>query len=146
MTRQSKSAPDEGSSLGLKEDRVLDRFTVSATIPAQDLGRARAFYEEKLGLKPSQERPDGLEYECGAGRFLLFESSGQASGSHTQLGWDVDDLRAVVDQLRKNGVVFEEYDMPGFKTVDGIAETEGWRGAWFKDSEGNLLAIGETTQ
>lgn len=122
---------------------MLDGSTVSAMIPAQDLDRARAFYEEKLGLNAPEERPDGLEYECGGGRFVLFESSGQASGTHTQLGWEVDDLNAVVDQLRKNGVVFEEYDMPGIKTVDGIAEVAGERGAWFKDSEGNLLAIGE---
>lgn len=125
---------------------MLDTTTVSAMIPAQDLDRARAFYEEKLGLKPTEERSDGLQYECGDGRFVLFESTGQASGTHTQLGWDVDDLNAVVDQLRKNGVVFEEYDMPGFRTVDGIAEVEGERGAWFKDSEGNLLALGQHTQ
>ncbi|MDP9067419.1 MAG: VOC family protein [Actinomycetota bacterium] len=122
---------------------MLGSSTVSAMIPAQDLDRARAFYEEKLGLKPPQERPDGLQYECGEGRFVLFESSGQASGTHTQLGWQVDDLNGVVDQLRKNGVVFEEYDMPGIKTVDGIAEVSGERGAWFKDSEGNLLAVAE---
>lgn len=125
---------------------MLDSTTVSAMIPAQDLDRARAFYEEKLGLKPTEERSDGLQYECGGGSFVLFESSGQASGTHTQLGWEVDDLNGVVDQLRKNGVVFEEYDMPGFKTVNGIAEAAGERGAWFKDSEGNLLALGEPTQ
>lgn len=124
---------------------MLESFNVSATIPVQDLARARAFYEEKLGLKPSEEVQDGLEYRCGDGRFLLFESSGQPSGTHTQLDWEVDDVTEVVDQLRKNGVVFEEYDMPGFKTVDGIAEIEGERGAWFKDSEGNLLAISERT-
>lgn len=126
---------------------MLESFRVDATIPAQDLARARAYYEEKLGLKPAEERPDGLIYKMNDGsQFLLFPSSGKANGEHTQLGWDVSDLNSVVKELRSNGVVFEEYDMPDFKTVDGIAEIAGERGAWFKDSEGNLLAIGETTE
>lgn len=125
---------------------MLDTATVYATIPAQDLQRARTFYEEKLGLKPTEERPEGLIYGAGGAGFLLFESSGQASGTHTQMSFEVDDLDSMVEQLRRNGLVFEEYDMPGFKTVDGIAEIEGERGAWFKDSEGNLLAIGERTE
>ncbi|HEX2240592.1 MAG TPA: VOC family protein [Actinomycetota bacterium] len=113
-------------------------------IPAQDLERARAWYEEKLGLKPAEEAPEGLRYEAaGTTAFMLFTSTGQASGTHTQFGWDVDDLDSVVAQLKSNGVVFEEYDFPGFKTVNSIAEIEGERGAWFKDSEGNLLAVGE---
>lgn len=124
---------------------MLDSATVSATIPAQKLDRARAYYEEKLGLKPVEESAEGLRYQCGDGHFLLFESSGEPSGSHTQLSWGVGDLDATVEQLRRNGVVFEEYDMPGFKTENGIAEIAGERGAWFKDSEGNLLALGEWT-
>jgi catechol 2,3-dioxygenase-like lactoylglutathione lyase family enzyme len=122
---------------------MLDRSDVYATIPAQDLERAKSFYANKLGLKPQEERPEGLRYRCGQGGFLLFQSSGEPSGTHTQLGWDVDDIEAAVATLRENGVVFEEYDMPGFKTVDGIAEIAGEKGAWFKDSEGNLLAIGQ---
>lgn len=122
---------------------MLDRANVYATIPAQNLERAKAFYADKLGLRPEHERPDGLHYRCGSGEFLLFESSGESSGTHTQLGWDVEDVEAAVARLRESGVVFEEYDMPGFKTVDGIAEVGGLKGAWFKDSEGNLLAIGE---
>lgn len=122
---------------------MLDRADVYATIPAQNLERAKAFYADKLGLTPDEERPDGLRYKCGDSGFLLFESSGEPSGTHTQLGWDVEDVIAAVAALREKGVVFEEYDLPGFKTVDGIAEIEGVKGAWFKDSEGNLLAIGE---
>jgi catechol 2,3-dioxygenase-like lactoylglutathione lyase family enzyme len=122
---------------------MLGGSNVYATIPAQDLARARSFYADKLGLTPAEEGPEGLHYRSGDGGFLLFESSGAASGAHTQLGWDVDDIEATVTALRERGVVFEEYDLPGFKTVDGIAEIAGERGAWFKDSEGNLLAIGE---
>jgi catechol 2,3-dioxygenase-like lactoylglutathione lyase family enzyme len=128
-----------------REQVMLEKSDVYATIPAKDLERAKSFYADKLGLKPIQERPEGLRYRCGNGGFLLFESSGAASGDHTQLGWDVDDLEATVEELRGNGVVFEEYDLPGFKTVNGIAEIAGEKGAWFKDSEGNLLAIGQRT-
>ena len=122
---------------------MLESAKVYATIPAQDLERARAYYEEKLGLK-GEGGPEGIQYKMGDGTgFLLFMSSGKANGEHTQMGWDVIDLEGTVKQLRANGVVFEEYDMPGLKTVDGIADIEGSKGAWFKDSEGNLLAIGE---
>jgi hypothetical protein len=82
----------------------------------------------------------------------LFASSGRPSGNHTQLGWEVEDIEATVADLRARGVVFEEYDLPGLKTVDGIAQVEGnypsrggrgERAAWFRDSEGNLLGIGQ---
>jgi catechol 2,3-dioxygenase-like lactoylglutathione lyase family enzyme len=132
-------------STGRREElNMLDSSDVYATIPASDLERAKAFYADKLGLKPSEERPEGLRYRCGNGGFLLFESSGAASGDHTQIGWDVDDVEATVEELRDRGVVFEEYDLPGFKTVNGIAEIAGEKGAWFKDSEGNLLSIGQS--
>jgi catechol 2,3-dioxygenase-like lactoylglutathione lyase family enzyme len=121
---------------------MLSEATTHATLPAQDIERARAFYADKLGLKPSEENPDGLFYELGEGtRFAVFPTSGAPSGSHTQMGIIVKDLSSEVEELRANGVVFEEYDGPGLKTVNGIAEMGGTKGAWFKDSEGNLLGI-----
>jgi catechol 2,3-dioxygenase-like lactoylglutathione lyase family enzyme len=131
---------------------VLREGRVATRIPVQDLQRAREFYAEKLGLEPSEERPGGLLYRCASGEFALFESAGEASGSHTQMAWEVDDLDATVAELGNRGVVFEEYDVPGLETVDGIAEVAGnypskggigERGAWFRDSEGNLLALGQ---
>jgi catechol 2,3-dioxygenase-like lactoylglutathione lyase family enzyme len=131
---------------------MLQNSHVAARIPVQDLARARRFYADKLGLVPTEERPGGLRYQCASGWFALFESSGAPSGDYTQLAFEVDDIEAVVKELRRRGVVFEEYDFPGLKTVDGIATVEGHypskrasgeRGAWFKDSEGNLLAIGQ---
>jgi catechol 2,3-dioxygenase-like lactoylglutathione lyase family enzyme len=121
-------------------------------LPAQDLDRARRFYSEKLGLEPSEEREGGLRYECASGAFALFESAGVSTGEFTQMGWDVDDIEATVAELKARGVVFEEVDLPGLKTVDGIAEVsgnypskggKGERAAWFRDSEGNMLGIGE---
>ena len=117
----------------------------------QDLSRARAFYADKLGLHPSEERSGGLLYRCASGEFALFESAGASSGTHTQMAWDVDDIEATVAALKERGVVFEEVDLPGLEMVDGIAEIagnypskgSGERGAWFRDSEGNVLGIGQ---
>ena len=115
------------------------------------LDRARAFYSQKLGLEPVEEREGGLRYECASGVFVLFASGGAASGDHTQIAFEVDDIEAVVAELRAKGVVFEEVDVPGLRTVDGIADIDGnypskgvgERGAWFHDSEGNLLGVGQ---
>src|SRR4051812_8956383 len=104
---------------------LLRNGRVSTRLPAADLDRARKFYAEKLGLEPSEERPGGLLYRCAVGEFALFESAGAASGSHTQMGWEVDDLRAVIDELTDRGVVFEDYDLPGLTTVDGITRVAG---------------------
>ncbi len=92
---------------------------VAARLPAQDLQRARRFYADKLGLSPAEERPGGLRYQCKAGAFSLFASAGKPSGAHTQMAFQVDDLAATVAALRARGVVFEEYDLPGLKTVNG---------------------------
>lgn len=96
---------------------------VATRLPAQDLDRARSFYAEKLNLRPIEECPGGLLYRCGSGLFALFSSAGSASGNHTQMGLEVTDLRAAVEVLRTRGVVFEEYDSPGLKTVDRSRST-----------------------
>ena len=130
----------------------LNGSRVATRLPAQNLERARAWYAEKLGLEPSDERPGGLLYRMEDSEFVVFASSGAASGGHTQMGFEVADLAATVAMLWARGVVFEEYDAPGMTTRDGIAEIEGncpskgahgERGAWFRDSEGNLLGIGQ---
>lgn len=125
---------------------MLQNFRFDAIIPASDLERARRWYAEKLGLDEPREAPEGLYYDCGEGtRFLLYPASGPASGQHTQGGWVVDDIDQVVADLKSRGVAFEEYDFPGLKTVDSIADLGGERGAWFKDSEGNTLTVGQLT-
>jgi catechol 2,3-dioxygenase-like lactoylglutathione lyase family enzyme len=130
---------------------LLENAEVSTRLPAQDLERARAFYAEKLDLEPVEERDGGLRYRCGSGYFVLFQSVGRASGDHTQMALEVDDIESVVTELRRRGVEFEEVDAPGLRTVDGIADIKGnypskgrgERGAWFHDSEGNLVGIGQ---
>jgi predicted enzyme related to lactoylglutathione lyase len=121
---------------------MLSRSRIHATIPAQDLERARTFYETVLGLKPASVEPAGIFYEVdGGSRFLLFPSSGRPSGGHTQLGFTVDDIEAEVGALRLKGVAFESYDLPQFDATTSIASFPGTRSAWFKDTEGNLLGI-----
>jgi predicted enzyme related to lactoylglutathione lyase len=115
---------------------------VHATLPASDFTRAKQFYSDVLGLTPSSETPAGAFYDTGQGtRFLLFPSGGTSSGTHTQIGFSVSDIEAEVAALKARGAVFEEYDSPGFKTVDGIATMGALRSAFLKDSEGNLLGL-----
>ena len=130
----------------------LNDSHVATRLPAQDLERARAFYAEKLGLEPVDERPGGLLYRVRGGEFALFASAGEPSGAHTQMAFEVEDIDATVAELTARGVVFEHYDGPGLVTHDGIADIDGnypskhargERGAWFRDSEGNMLGIGQ---
>jgi catechol 2,3-dioxygenase-like lactoylglutathione lyase family enzyme len=132
---------------------MLDKARGVATrLPAQDLDRARRFYAEKLGLEPSEGRPGGLLYRFTSGEFTLYGSAGTSPGTFTQMAVEVDDLDTVVAELKRRGVVFEEVDLPGLRTVDGVAEVEGnypskggkgERAAWFRDSEGNLLGLAQ---
>jgi catechol 2,3-dioxygenase-like lactoylglutathione lyase family enzyme len=134
---------------------VLKSAAVATRLPAQDLKRAREFYAEKLGLEPADERPGGLLFRCARGEFALFESAGASPGTFTQMGWEVEDIEATVAALKERGVVFEEVDLPGLRTVDGIADisgnypskgASGERGAWFRDSEGNMLGLGQAVR
>jgi catechol 2,3-dioxygenase-like lactoylglutathione lyase family enzyme len=114
---------------------MFEDIKVAARFSVQDLQRARSFYAQKLGLEPSEERPGGLLYRCGEAEFALFESGGAASGDHTQMSWQFEDIEATVEWLRGRGVMFEEYDFPGLRTVNYIAEV--------RDNEGNLFGIGQ---
>lgn len=118
-----------------------------ATIPVSDVARVRPFYVDTLQLKVTEERDDELRFECGQGTsFGVFVSQGRASGSHTQMTFMCEDIEAEVASLRARGVEFEEFDMPGAQSRDGIYELAGERGAWFRDPEGNLFAVAQATQ
>lgn len=131
----------------------LDSAHAITKLPAQDLDRARRFYRDRLGLDPVEEREGGLRYVCGTTEFHVFLSSGSASGTSTQMGFEVDDLDRVLTELRERDLRFETFDIPNF-TVDGDvvvvpnnypSKGNGERGAFFRDSEGNLLALGQAT-
>ena len=123
---------------------MLSDARFETSLPCSDLQRAKSFYADKLGLAPAGEGPAGAFY---AGRddtgFILFPSSGSASGSHSQMGFMVADIEAEVRDLKQRGVQFEEYDFPGSDKATGIVDVGGTRAAWFKDSEGNLLGLVE---
>ena len=115
-----------------------------AKLPARDIERARAFYADRLDLTPFAERDSHLFYEVGGSHFMVYPSGGAASGTHDQVGFLVEDVKAVVATLRFNGVIFEEYEPPpGASATDGIMDFGGVKAAWFTDSEGNLLSIVE---
>jgi predicted enzyme related to lactoylglutathione lyase len=115
-----------------------------AKLPAHDVERTRAFYADRLDLTPFGEHNGYLYYEVGGSQFMVYPSSGTASGTHDQLGFVVEDVASMVARLRSNGVVFEEYEpLPGASATDGIMDFGGVKSAWFKDSEGNLLSIVE---
>jgi catechol 2,3-dioxygenase-like lactoylglutathione lyase family enzyme len=130
---------------------TLEHARCEARLPVQDLERARRWYAEKLGLRPVEERNGGLRYRTAAGAFCLFVSRGAPSGTFTQLAFDVENLPETMAALRARGVDFHEYDLTGLRTTDGIAQIRGnypskgsgELGAWFHDSEGNLLGIGQ---
>jgi catechol 2,3-dioxygenase-like lactoylglutathione lyase family enzyme len=120
---------------------MLKDCRTQTTLPVADLARARAFYAEKLGLKPTWEVPTGIIYESGEGtRFVLSPMAAKPAG-HTQMSFVAQDLAAEVKQLKSRGVVFDEYDTPNLKTVDSIADRGPLKAAWFKDSEGNTIGV-----
>lgn len=126
---------------------MLKEARVAAILPAIDIKRARKFYSENLGLStPDMPLPEGgAVFESGDCTMLyLYEREGGTKADHTVAGWLVEDVEKAVEELRERGVVFEQYDMPGLKTDErGIAESSGAKSAWFKDTEGNILAITE---
>ena len=125
--------------------RMLNNSPIVPYIPARDVARARRFYEEKIGLVPREEVAGGVVYECGDRSWIfLYPSSGAGTSHASQAFWQVADVEAEVAELRKRGVVFEEYDSPGLKTVNGIATGGGTKAAWFKDTEGNIMAVIQT--
>lgn len=119
---------------------MLTSARAQAALPAQDLERAKTFYRDKLGLLPVETDADNARFRVGDGtEFNVFRTMGAPSGTHTQMAFLVEDIVGEVKDLKSRGVTFEEYDFPGLKTKDGIAEAGGAKAAWFKDSEGNLL-------
>jgi catechol 2,3-dioxygenase-like lactoylglutathione lyase family enzyme len=124
---------------------MLNKSKIVPTIPAWDLERAKKFYTDVLGFGPGDEDPAGVKYTSGSGEFLLFTTAAAKPAEHTLVSWEVSDIEAAVKELRGKGVKFEDIDVPGLKTVDGIGTMGKFRAAWFKDSEGNTLAVGEPT-
>ena len=128
---------------GTLDSSSLRDAIVYAALPALDLDRAKRFFEDKLGLAAASETESTVMYAVPAGQIVLFLSNGRPSGTHTQIGWVVDDIESTVAELRERGVVFVEYNEPGFETFNGIATFGENRYAWFTDTEGNMHGIAQ---
>jgi predicted enzyme related to lactoylglutathione lyase len=120
---------------------MLQTSPMYAYIPATDVARARQFYEQTLGFKPKAETGGGVVYECGEHTAcFLYPTPNAGTSRASQAFWQVEDIEQEVQQLRARGVEFEHYDMPG-QSESGIVTAGGAKAAWFKDSEGNIMAV-----
>ena len=121
---------------------MLKNSPLYSYIPAKDVARARRFYEQKLGFRPKAEVAGGVVYEFGqkTGCFL-YPTPNAGTSKASQAFWQVADVEREVAELKARGVEFENYNMPGEKSPSGVLTGGGAKAAWFKDSEGNILAI-----
>jgi catechol 2,3-dioxygenase-like lactoylglutathione lyase family enzyme len=123
---------------------MLSNAHVTTLLPVVDLARAREFYEHKLGLRPGGAKPDGkFVYEVGGATLALFPKPQGTKADHTAVSFQVDDIAASIAELERAGVVFEDYDLPGLKTVGHVCVLGAEKAAWFKDTEGNFLCLHE---
>jgi catechol 2,3-dioxygenase-like lactoylglutathione lyase family enzyme len=126
---------------------MLASSPMSARLAASDIGRARAWYQDKLGLTPEKEEMGGagLWYRCAGTWFYLYQTETAGTARNTVGGWEVADIHAVMVELRARGVTFEDYDFGEMKTVDGLLSMGDEYAAWFADSEGNVLELTQTS-
>jgi catechol 2,3-dioxygenase-like lactoylglutathione lyase family enzyme len=123
---------------------MLTNAAVTTMLPVKDMERARTFYEGCLGLKAGNFQPDGkFEYAVGGTTLALFPKPDGTKAEHTAISFRVENISEAIAGLKQAGVVFESYDLPGFKTVDHVCVLGSEKAAWFKDTEGNYLCIHE---
>lgn len=125
---------------------LLANAPVSPSLPSTDLVRTKKFYTEVLGLTIRKESSGGIAFKAGNGTEIYLYKRGPSKADHTLASFRVENLEATIDELTAKGVIFEQYDFPGLKTdAKGIAisQEEGEKAAWFKDPDGNILAVGQ---
>ena len=123
---------------------MLADASMTTMLPVIDMARARAFYEGCLGLRAGNLRPDGkFEYAVGGSTLALFPKPEGTKAEHTAISFRVADINGSIAELKRAGVIFESYDLPGFKTVDHVCVLGAEKAAWFKDTEGNCLCLHE---
>ena len=122
---------------------MLRDAPIRAYIPTSDIARARKFYEGTVGLTPKVEYAGGVIYECGGAEVFMYPTKNAGTSKASQAYWQVSDVEAEVADLKARGVEFEEYDLPGMTMKNSIATAGGAKTAWFKDTEGNILAVSQ---
>jgi catechol-2,3-dioxygenase len=126
----------------LGRDDLLGEYPIDVVLLATDLEAVKDFYTNRVGLEILDETPNGVIFKCGGGsRLVLSKSTVGTADEQTQASWRVGDLAAEIAQLRRRGVEIQEYDMPGLKTVDGIADIGFALIGWFIDPAKNCLGI-----
>lgn len=121
---------------------MLQTHPMYAYLPATDVARARRFYEDQLGFAPGAELSGGVTYEFANGTAcFLYPTPNAGTSKASQAFWGVDDIEREVADLKARGVQFERYDIPDAQVDGDIVTGGGARAAWFKDSEGNILAV-----
>lgn len=118
----------------------LSTAVVYPVLPAEDLGRAKTFYHDTLGFEIEDVTGGAMVHAGKGSRILLYERP-RTVAEHTVAEFEVEDLHATMDELKAHGVTFEEYDLPGLKTANGIASMGDAEVAWFTDPEGNIIAL-----
>lgn len=122
----------------------LANAQIAANVPVKDMKRALTFYGETLGLK-AIPITDWIGSVIGKdGSMLILAPREKASSDEDNVNFTVTDIEGVIKMLKSRGVKFSDYDLPHMKTVDHIAESDGFKAAWFKDSEGNTLQINQS--
>ena len=123
---------------------MLDGCRVTTILPVVDAERARDFYGRVLRLPELGPSGDGKYlFEASGGLIALLQKPEPTKADHTALSFEVPNAGAAVEELAARGVTFEEYDLPGLKTVDKVCILGSEKAAWFKDTEGNILCIHE---
>lgn len=123
---------------------MLNDAPVTTMLPVKDMARARAFYEQCLGLVPGGLRADGkFVYQVGGTTLALFPKPEGTKAEHTAISFRVPDIERSIAELERAGVVFEDYDFPDLKTVGHVCVLGAEKAAWFKDTEGNYLCLHE---
>lgn len=126
---------------------MLESFMTYSVLPASDLARATAWYRDKLELEPEDVQEGGVRYKTGGDSWIyVYETANAGTAKNTSMCWLVPDIAETMEHLRGRGVVFDDYDVPGLKTEDGVATDEQGKSAWFQDSEGNYLCLTQPNQ
>ncbi|MGR2753208.1 VOC family protein [Agromyces arachidis] len=125
---------------------MFENSIAMAVLPASDLDRARRFWHDTFGVDPVSSDMGGDAFLIGGIGVLVYETQFAGTNKATAFSIMTDDLDRDMAALRDKGVVFHDYDLPGITTVDGVVDMDGERGAWFDDSEGNIIALAEPTK
>ncbi len=121
---------------------MLSDAQAAATLAVSDIDQGRKFYAETLGLAVTRESPGGILFEAGKGSFIfVYPSQFAGTNKATGASFNVDDFDGTIADLRSRGVSFMEYDFPGLKTEDGVAQTPEGPAAWFTDPDGNIIGV-----